>query len=170
MGMIALVNKLDSKGPAIIRQERVGENGRLFSMYKFRTMFLGVEAVSDSDDGHVLHKRRDDPRVTRFGKFLRRWSLDEHPQLWNVIKGDMSLVGPRPELPLLVDRYEPWQRKRFAVPQGLTGRWQINGRSDKPMHLNTDDDLCYVYNYSLWLDIQILLRTPHAVLQGKGAF
>ena len=88
----------------------------------------------------------------------------------NVIKGEMSLVGPRPEMPWLVDCYESWQRKRFAEPQGITGWWQINGRSDKPMHLNTDDDLYYVYHYSLWLDIQILLRTPLAVLQRKGAF
>jgi len=88
----------------------------------------------------------------------------------NVIKGEMNLIGPYSEIPWLVDRYESWQRKRFAVPQRITGWWQINGRSDKPMNLNTDDDLYYVYNHSLWLDIQILLRTPLAVLRGKGAF
>jgi lipopolysaccharide/colanic/teichoic acid biosynthesis glycosyltransferase len=120
--------------------------------------------------GRGLPKRKDDPRVTRIGRFLRRFSLDELPQLWNVLKGEMSLVGPRPEQLWLVDQYEPWQRKRFAVPQGITGWWQINGRSDKPLHLNTEDDLYYVYNYSVWLDIWILLRTPLAVLQGKGAF
>jgi lipopolysaccharide/colanic/teichoic acid biosynthesis glycosyltransferase len=97
-------------------------------------------------------------------------SLDELPQLFNVLKGDMSLVGPRPELPWLVKKYEPWQRKRFAVPQGITGWWQINGRSDQPMHLNTDLDLFYIKNYSIMLDLYILWRTIGAVLKRKGAF
>jgi len=174
MALIALLIRMDSGGHSILRQQRVGENGRHFPMYKFRTMRTGVEAAElnapVSDDGPVIHKRRDDPRVTRAGRLLRRYSLDELPQLFNVLKGDMSLVGPRPELPWLVDRYESWQRKRFAVPQGLTGWWQINGRSDRPMHLHTEDDLYYVYNYSLWLDVQILLQTPVAVLRGQGAF
>jgi lipopolysaccharide/colanic/teichoic acid biosynthesis glycosyltransferase len=144
-------------------------------MFKFRTMVADAEnhdreVMITTDDGHVVHKRKDDPRVTRMGRLLRRYSLDELPQLVNVLRGEMSLVGPRPEMPWLVDQYDPWQRRRFAVPQGLTGWWQINGRSDKPMHLNTDDDLYYVYNYSLWLDIQILVRTPFAVLIGRGAF
>ncbi len=167
--------KLDSRGPISIRQQRVGENGRLFDMFKLRTMVADAgqrleEVVHRDADGNMIHKAQDDPRVTRVGHWLRRFSVDELPQLVNVIKGDMSLVGPRPEMPWLVDRYEAWQRKRFAVPQGITGWWQINGRSDKPMHLNTDDDLYYVYNYSLWLDIVILLKTPIAVLRGKGAF
>jgi exopolysaccharide biosynthesis polyprenyl glycosylphosphotransferase len=175
LGLIALLIKLDSHGPAIFRQERAGENGRPFGMLKFRTMVPDAEAhdhefMETTDEGLVVHKHKDDPRVTRVGRFLRRFSLDELPQLINVVRGEMSLVGPRPELPWLVDRYDAWQRRRFAVPQGLTGWWQINGRSDKPMHLNTDDDLYYVYNYSLWLDIQILLRTPFAVLVGRGAF
>ena len=175
MLIIAIAIRLDSSGHVIFRQERIGENGRLFGMYKFRTMVADAEAQQDqvniqTEDNEVLHKRPDDPRVTKVGHFLRRYSLDELPQLVNVIRGDMSLVGPRPEMPWLVDRYESWQRKRFAVPQGITGWWQINGRSDKPMHMNPEDDLYYVYNYSLWLDIQILLRTPLAVLQGRGAF
>ena len=174
MALIALAIRLNSRGPAWFTQKRVGENGRLFDMHKFRTMVATTESERarppESDHDDVIHKRREDPRVTGVGQFLRRWSLDELPQLFNVIKGDMSLVGPRPELPWLVDQYKSWQRKRFAVPQGITGWWQINGRSDRPMHLNTQDDLYYVFNYSLWLDIQILVRTPLAVLAGKGAF
>ena len=175
MALVALAIRLDSPGPALFRQPRVGENGRPFDMLKFRTMFADAEerqaeVVRKIDTGELVHKHRDDPRVTRVGRWLRRFSLDELPQLINVLKGEMSLVGPRPEMPWLVERYQPWQRKRFAVPQGITGWWQISGRSDRPMHLNTDADLYYVYNYSLWLDILILLRTPLAVLTGKGAF
>ena len=175
MGLIALLIRIDSSGPALLRQERVGENGRIFRMLKFRSMETDpapnqMAAAQPSAGDSESHKRRDDPRVTKVGHVLRRFSLDELPQLFNVLKGDMSLVGPRPEIPWLVDRYESWQRKRFAVPQGITGWWQINGRSDKPMHLNTEDDLYYVYNYSLWLDLAILVRTPLAVVRGKGAF
>jgi len=175
MGVIAAFIRLDSRGAAMLHMKRVGENGRIFDMVKFRTMIAGAdqETVRMSgapENGQNLHKRKDDPRVTRIGRILRRYRLDELPQFLNVIKGDMSLVGPRPEMPWLVDRYESWQRKRFAVPQGITGWWQINGRSDRPMPLNTEDDLYYVYNYSLWLDIRILLRTPLVVLRGKGAF
>jgi exopolysaccharide biosynthesis polyprenyl glycosylphosphotransferase len=172
LGLIALLIRLDSRGPALFRQPRVGENGRIFQMYKFRSMIERAEPAGSAPAQGVppLHKKRDDPRVTRVGRWLRRYSLDELPQLFNVLKGDMSLVGPRPEMPWLVDRYEAWQRKRFAVPQGITGWWQINGRSDKPMHLNTQDDLYYVYNYSILLDFWILLKTPLAVMRGKGAF
>ncbi len=173
--LIALLIKLDSPGPALIRQQRVGENGRLFGMLKFRTMRVAEawrrgDAGEHGDTGAVPHKRRDDPRVTRLGRVLRRFSLDELPQLLNVLRGEMSLVGPRPELPWLVERYETWQRRRFAVPPGMTGWWQVNGRSDRPMHLHVEDDLYYIRNYSLWLDILILLKTVPAVLSGRGAF
>jgi exopolysaccharide biosynthesis polyprenyl glycosylphosphotransferase len=173
--LIALLIRLDSPGPIFYRQDRVGENGRPFHMYKFRTMVpeadqLLSQVTEINSQGQILFKRPDDPRVTRVGHILRRASVDELPQLFNVLKGDMSLVGPRPELPWLVERYEPWQRKRFAVPQGMTGWWQVNGRSDKPMHLHTEDDLYYVQNYSLWMDIFILLKTPWVVLRGKGAY
>ncbi len=175
MAILAILIKADSRGPIIFRQQRVGENGRLFWMLKFRTMIDGAESqlrqvIQQQTDGEILFKRPDDPRITRLGRFLRRSSLDELPQLINVLKSEMSLVGPRPELPWLVERYEPWQRKRFAVPQGMTGWWQVNGRSGRPMHLNTEDDLYYIQNYSLLLDIQILWKTIWAVIRRKGAF
>jgi exopolysaccharide biosynthesis polyprenyl glycosylphosphotransferase len=175
LGLIALAIQLDSQGPILYRQERVGENGRLFNMLKFRTMVVNADqlvhlAEWTDDHGNIIHKRSDDPRITRVGKFLRRFSLDELPQLINILKGEMSIVGPRPELPSLVEKYQPWQRTRFAVPQGLTGWWQINGRSDKPMHLNTEDDIFYVQNYSILLDLQIMLKTIWVVLKGQGAY
>lgn len=144
-------------------------------VYKFRTMVKNAEQmrhlVEQADEqGRLIHKHRNDPRITRVGYFLRRWSLDEFPQFFNVFRGSMSLVGPRPELPHLVEKYKPWQRKRFAVPQGITGWWQIHGRSDKPMHLHTDEDLYYIQNYSIWLDIKILIATFWIVLRGKGAY
>jgi exopolysaccharide biosynthesis polyprenyl glycosylphosphotransferase len=175
MGIIAVAIKLDSPGPVLFKQFRVGENGRLFEMYKFRSMVENAEDLQDvvnrrDEDGNLIHKKEDDPRITRVGHFIRKWSLDELPQFFNVLKGDLSLVGPRPELPWLVDEYEVWQRKRFAVPQGITGWWQVNGRSDNMMHLHTDEDLYYIRNYSLWLDLYILLKTPWVVLRGEGAY
>jgi lipopolysaccharide/colanic/teichoic acid biosynthesis glycosyltransferase len=172
---IALAIALDSRGPVFFRQERVGEGRRRFQIVKFRTMVIDAEArireVEQPDaNGQLVHKRQDDPRVTRVGRVLRRTSLDELPQLFNVIAGEMSLVGPRPELPRIVERYEPWQYERLSVPQGMTGWWQVNGRSDKPMHLNTQDDVYYVRHYSLLLDLQILLKTIWVVLRGKGAY
>jgi exopolysaccharide biosynthesis polyprenyl glycosylphosphotransferase len=167
--------RIDSGGPILLRQPRVGENGTPFLMFKFRTMVSNAEeleslVLSYDKDGNLIHKISDDPRVTKIGKFLRRWSLDEIPQVFNVLKGEMSLVGPRPELTYLVARYEPWQLLRLSVPQGITGWWQVNGRSEKPMHLHTADDIYYVHHYSLWLDILILLKTISVVIKGKGAF
>ncbi len=175
MAFIALAIKFDTPGPVFFRQQRVGERGRLFQMLKFRSMVADAEVhqaevLSYTPDGQVVHKHKDDPRITRLGRLLRRTSLDELPQLINVIKGEMSLVGPRPELPWLVDRYEPWQRKRFEVPQGITGWWQVNGRSDKPLHMYTEEDLYYIKHYSLLLDVQILCKTLGAVLKRKGAY
>lgn len=163
--IISIAIRLDSPGPVIYKQQRIGEYGRVFTMMKFRSMYINA-----GDPGNEYSKKRFDPRVTRVGRFLRRTSLDELPQFLNILRGDMSIVGPRPEMPGLVSRYEWWQRKRFEVPQGLTGWWQINGRSDKPMHLHTEDDLFYIRNYSLWLDIQICFRTVFAIIAGKGAF
>jgi exopolysaccharide biosynthesis polyprenyl glycosylphosphotransferase len=175
MGIIALFVRLDSPGPVFYWARRVGENGRLFNMQKFRTMVQKADQFRHlvervDEQGKWVYKTPDDPRVTRVGRFLRRTSLDELPQIFNVLRGEMSLVGPRPEMPDLVDQYEPWQRTRFAVPQGMTGWWQIHGRSDKPMHLHTDEDLFYVQHYSIWLDMQIILNTIWVVLRGKGAY
>jgi len=176
LGVTAVAVRLDSDGPAIFRQQRVGENGRLFWMYKFRTMVKDAEqqqlqAIGKRDGKPIFEKLPNDPRVTRVGRLLRRASLDELPQLVNVIRGEMSIVGPRPELPWLVElTYEPWQWQRFSVPQGITGWWQINGRSDKPMYLHTEEDLYYIQNYSLLLDVQIMWWTVSAVLKRRGAY
>ncbi|NJK78437.1 MAG: sugar transferase [Chloroflexaceae bacterium] len=173
--LIALVIRFESPGSIFFLQERIGEHGKRFKMIKFRTMYQDAEkrwhevALRD-EQGRLIHKVKGDPRITPFGRWLRRTSLDELPQLFNVIKGEMSLVGPRPEMPYIVDEYESWQWQRFRVPPGITGWWQVNGRSDKPMHLHTEDDLYYVQNYSFWLDLQILLKTIAVVWRGQGAF
>jgi lipopolysaccharide/colanic/teichoic acid biosynthesis glycosyltransferase len=175
MGVVALLIWCIDGRPILFRQKRVGENGRLFTLLKFRTMIPGADQmlpqIAKTDAlGRFIHKYDQDPRVTRLGRLLRRFSLDELPQLFNILAGDMSLVGPRPELPELVARYQPWQRERFAVPPGLTGWWQIRGRSDKPMHLHTEEDLYYIRNYSFWLDLYIIIRTFWVVVRGKGAY
>jgi exopolysaccharide biosynthesis polyprenyl glycosylphosphotransferase len=172
--------RIDSPGPGIFVSKRVGQNGRIFNVYKFRTMFTGsediqVEAAKDptltkEQACAVVYKTRDDPRITRVGRWLRKTSLDELPQIFNVLKGEMSLVGPRPEQLFLTECYDHWQRQRLLVPPGVTGWWQISGRSDYPMHLNTQYDVYYVRNYSVWLDIKILFKTIGAVLRGKGAY
>jgi exopolysaccharide biosynthesis polyprenyl glycosylphosphotransferase len=173
--VIAVAIHLDSPGPIFFTQRRVGENGRCFMMYKFRSMVADAPARQESvtrytADGKAVHKRPDDPRVTRVGRILRRFSLDELPQLVNVLRGEMSLVGPRPELPWIVARYDPWQYQRLAVPQGMTSWYVVNGRSQVPMHLNTDEDLRYVRNYSFLQDLQILWKSVGAVARGRGAF
>jgi exopolysaccharide biosynthesis polyprenyl glycosylphosphotransferase len=175
MVLIAVVLKIEGKGPIFFVQERVGQNGRLFKMYKFRTMVAGSERNNPSainlDEAELIsHKLPDDPRITKIGKFLRKSSLDELPQLFNIYLGNMSFVGPRPELPWIVAGYEKWQHKRFAISPGMTGWWQIKGRSDRPMHLHTEDDLYYIQNYSILLDIKILIITAWKVITGEGAY
>jgi lipopolysaccharide/colanic/teichoic acid biosynthesis glycosyltransferase len=175
MALSALMIYLEDGFPIIFRQTRVGRNGCLFEIYKFRTMIKNAEQLQGQVEqrdshGNLIHKTKGDPRVTRVGRILRRLSLDELPQLFNVLAGTMSLVGPRPEIPSVVETYEPWQHKRFAVVPGMTGWWQINGRSDKPMHLHTEDDLYYIQHRSLWLDVKIILRTLWVVIGGKGAY
>ena len=161
----ALAIKLDSRGSILFRQSRMGERGDVFEIYKFRSMYITMQQTKLESI-----KQKNDARVTRVGKLIRRLSIDELPQLINVLKGDMSLVGPRPELPQFVAAYDPWQRTRFLVPQGMTGWWQVNGRADKPLHLNTREDLYYIQNFSVWIDLYILMRTPMVVLRGNGAY
>ena len=175
MAVIAILILVIDGWPVFFSQERVGENGKLFRMQKFRTMVVNAErmasTVSAKDEyGNPIHKSRNDPRVTRLGSFLRRFSLDELPQFFNVLSGEMSLVGPRPELPKLVDEYQHWQRQRMAVPPGMTGWWQVNGRSERMMHLHVEDDLYYVNHYSIWLDLWIILKTGWEILSGRGAY
>ncbi len=175
MLLIALLIKLESPGPVFFLQERIGEQGRRFKMIKFRSMYQDAErrwheVATRDEQGNLVHKVEDDPRVTRIGRKLRRTSLDELPQLLNVLRGEMSLVGPRPEMPYVAAEYQPWQWQRFRVPPGITGWWQVNGRSDKPMHLHTEDDLYYIQNYSFWLDLRILFKTFVVVWQGQGAY
>jgi len=175
MALSVLLVYLEDGSPVIFRQKRVGKDGCLFEMLKIRTMVKNAEQLQSQVekrdlDGNLIPKLKDDPRITRVGRVLRRFSLDELPQLINVLAGTMSLVGPRPEIPALAEKYEPWQRKRLSVLPGITGWWQINSRSYQPMLLHIEDDLYYIQNYSIWLDLQILLRTIWVVLSGKGAY
>ena len=175
MIIVAIVIMLDSPGSPIYAQERVGKGQKIFKMYKFRSMVKNADQLQEQvnqydTEGHLIHKSKSDPRITKIGRFLRRSSLDELPQFFNILKGDMSLVGPRPEMPWMLAQYQDWQLKRFEVPQGLTGWWQINSRSETPMYMNTEDDLHYILNYSLLMDVRILLWTPMAVFRGNGSF
>lgn len=175
LALIALAVRLDSPGPVIFRQTRVGLRGRRFEMYKFRSMHVGAEEQQDmladlnEADGPIF-KIRDDPRLTRVGRILRRLSLDELPQLVNVLRGEMSLVGPRPPVPAEVEKYQEWHKKRLEAPPGMTGLWQVSGRS----RLSFDEmvllDIYYIENWSLWLDFKILMRTIPKVLLGEGAY
>ncbi|MGZ4447107.1 MAG: exopolysaccharide biosynthesis polyprenyl glycosylphosphotransferase [Nocardioides sp.] len=171
---VALVVRLGSEGPALYRQTRVGKDGVPFSILKFRTMTTDADARRTElvavADGGLLFKLEDDPRVTREGRFLRRYSLDELPQLVNVVRGEMSLVGPRPPLPSEVAQYEPDAHRRLAVTPGMTGLWQVSGRSELSWEESLRLDLRYVDNWSLALDLRILCRTAHAVLGHQGAY
>jgi exopolysaccharide biosynthesis polyprenyl glycosylphosphotransferase len=172
--VIAIVVRVSSKGPVIFRQTRIGVGGRPFTMLKFRTMADGADAMRDelrvaSGSQDATFKMSDDPRVTPVGRFLRRWSLDELPQLWNVIGGSMSLVGPRPHPMDDVDRYELDAYRRLALKPGLTGLWQVEGRSDLSWQEALQFDLYYVETWSLSGDIVLLARTLRAVVSGRGA-
>jgi exopolysaccharide biosynthesis polyprenyl glycosylphosphotransferase len=172
---IAIAVRLESAGPVLFRQVRVGRNGTSFTCLKFRSMTPDaererrrLEALNEASG--PLFKIRDDPRLTRVGRVIRRLSLDELPQLWNVLRGDMSLVGPRPPMPAEVDAYEDWHLRRLEVAPGLTGLWQVSGRSELTFDEMVMLDLYYAENWSLGLDVQILLRTIPTVLRGTGAY
>jgi len=172
---IALAIRLDSRGPAFFKQTRVGEGGRLFTMWKFRSMYVDAEArraalLEDTDRDGPMFKMHDDPRITRVGRLLRRTSVDELPQLFNVARGEMSLVGPRPPLPSEVDTYRDAVHRRLLVRPGMTGLWQVSGRADLPWAESIQLDLRYVDNWSFAMDAQILWRTVRAVVGGKGAY
>jgi exopolysaccharide biosynthesis polyprenyl glycosylphosphotransferase len=173
---LAVVIKATSRGPALYRQTRVGRDGRPFTVYKLRTMVDGAHEhrghlipLNDVSGG-PLFKLKDDPRVTRIGRALRRFSLDELPQLWNVLTGSMSIVGPRPALPEEVERYEPHVFGRLLVKPGITGLWQVSGRSNLSWDESVRLDPYYVRNRSFALDVKILLRTVAAVFSGRGAY
>jgi exopolysaccharide biosynthesis polyprenyl glycosylphosphotransferase len=174
MVFFGLLIKLTSRGPILYRQVRCGLYGRKFVLYKFRSMRQGAEDILweirhlNEMDGPVF-KMRNDPRVTPLGRFLRKSSIDELPQLWNVLRGEMSLVGPRAPLPEEVKEYSRWQRRRLSVRPGITCLWQISGRNEIDFHEWMKLDLHYIDNWSLQLDIKILLRTFPVVLIGKGA-
>lgn len=182
---VAALVKLTSRGPVFFRQVRIGEKGMPFQMLKFRTMrpdanqavhqdyvtwFIKASADAKSSGAEPLFKIANDPRVTPVGRFLRRTSLDELPQLWNVVRGEMSLVGPRPPLPYEVDQYKSWHRRRVLEARpGITGLWQVTGRSRTTFDEMVRLDLRYAKTRSFWLDVKILLATPRAVISGKGA-
>jgi lipopolysaccharide/colanic/teichoic acid biosynthesis glycosyltransferase len=159
--------------PVILRQERVGKAGAVFTIYKFRTM-QPDRRVRDlpgfGDERRQTHKHPNDPRLTPVGRFLRKWSLDELPQFWNVVRGEMSLVGPRPEMPKIVAGYEPWQHARHWVKPGITGLWQISERGERMMHECTETDLVYLDEISLKTDVKIMVLTPLAALGLKRGY
>jgi len=173
--LIALAIRLETPGSPIHRQARIGKGGKEFTFYKFRSMYEGAEEVQEQliplneADGPIF-KIRDDPRVTHVGRFLRRPSLDELPQFYNVLRGDMSLIGPRPPLPGEVEQYQEWHQKRLEVSPGLTGLWQVSGRSELTFDEGVMLDLYYIENWSLGLDFRIVLRTIPRVILGNGAY
>jgi lipopolysaccharide/colanic/teichoic acid biosynthesis glycosyltransferase len=182
--LIALLIKLDSRGPVFYSQERVGMDGRIFLVHKFRTMHMGTDDqihkeyqrkfIAGRADANVgdpdrpRYKLKNDPRVTRVGRFLRRLSLDEVPQLINVLRGDMSIVGPRPPIAYEVEAYELWHRKRLDMKPGLTGLWQVSGRNRLPFEEMVRLDLFYIENWSVLFDLKIMMRTALVIFRGDG--
>jgi len=184
--VIAILIKLDSPGPVLYKGTRIGENGKAFLMFKFRSM--RIDGGEDIHKAHVVRlirenikpqqagkgksvslKLQDDPRITRVGSFIRKTSIDELPQLFNVLRGDMSIVGPRPSLPYEVEVFQDWHMRRFEGPPGITGLWQVNGRNRVSFDEMVRLDIEYIEHQSLWLDCKILLQTPFAVISGNGA-
>ncbi len=173
--LVATAIKIDSPGPVFFPDNRIGHKGRRFRMLKFRSMFVDAKAakkglIDQNDTDAPLFKMRNDPRRTRVGHLIRRFSIDEFPQLLNVLLGDMSLVGPRPFVPDEVSEHSHWRLGRLLAVPGMTGLWQVSGRSALPFEELVELDLSYVNRWSLWLDLVILLRTVPAVISGKGAY
>ena len=172
----AIAIKMESSGPVFFRQTRIGKNGVPFSMVKFRSMVVGADALHAKMQGattsrhEIRYKNQNDPRITRIGRFIRKYSIDEFPQFWNVLTGDMSLVGPRPALPSEVAKYAPSDRDRLLVKPGITCLWQVGGRANIDFVGQVALDRQYVRDQSIVLDLWILLRTPYAVLFGEGAY
>jgi exopolysaccharide biosynthesis polyprenyl glycosylphosphotransferase len=174
--LVAAMIRLESPGPVFFKQTRVGRWGKLFTIWKFRSMYADAEERkaellgSNEMEGGVTFKMKDDPRITRVGRFIRKTSIDELPQLWNVLVGDMSLVGPRPPVPSEVDQYSLSDRRRLEVIPGITCIWQVSGRSEIPFEQQVELDVQYIQSQSLWTDLKILLKTVPALLLGSGAY
>ena len=174
--LVALAIRLESPGPVFFRQIRVGALGKTFAMWKFRSMYIDAEErkaaleAQNEMQGGVIFKMKHDPRVTRVGRIIRRLSVDELPQLWNVLKGDMSLVGPRPALPLEVGQYSLEERGRLDAKPGITCTWQVSGRSDIPFDEQVLLDIDYIREQSVKNDLKLLVKTVPAVISGRGAY
>ena len=174
IAIVACAVKFTSKGPIFFSQKRVGKNGQLFDMYKFRSMVVNAEELKEklahqNEMSGPMFKMKDDPRVTKVGKFIRKTSLDELPQLWNVLKGDMSLVGPRPSLPKEVKQFEKWMYKRLTVKPGLTCYWQVSGRNNIDFEDWMKLDISYVEHRNLWIDIKLIFKTVFVLFGDKNA-
>ena len=174
IAIVACAVKFTSKGPIFFSQKRVGKNGQLFDMYKFRSMVVNAEELKEklahqNEMSGPMFKMKDDPRVTNVGKFIRKTSLDELPQLWNVLKGDMSLVGPRPSLPKEVKQFEKWMYKRLTVKPGLTCYWQVSGRNNIDFEDWMKLDISYVEDRNLWIDIKLIFKTVFVLFGDKNA-
>lgn len=172
--IIAIIIKMTSKGPVFFSQKRVGKNGKEFDMYKFRSMVVNAEELKEklaaqNEMSGPMFKMKDDPRVTKVGKFIRKTSIDELPQLWNILKGDMSLVGPRPSLPKEVAQFDEWMYKRLEVKPGLTCYWQVSGRNNIDFEDWMKLDVKYVEERSLWIDIKLIFKTVFVLFGDKNA-
>ena len=172
--IVSLAIKVDSKGPVFFKQKRVGKNGELFEMYKFRSMVVNAEELKENleeqnEMSGPMFKIKDDPRITKVGKFIRKTSIDELPQLWNVLKGDMSLVGPRPSLPKEVEQFDNWMFKRLSVRPGLTCYWQVSGRNNIDFEDWMKLDVKYVEERNLWIDIKLIFKTVFVLFGDKNA-
>ena len=175
IAIVACAVKFTSKGPIFFSQKRVGKNGKIFDMYKFRSMVVNAEELKEklahqNEMSGPMFKMKDDPRVTKIGKFIRKTSIDELPQLWNVLKGDMSLVGPRPSLPKEVKQFEKWMYKRLTVKPGLTCYWQVSGRNNIDFEDWMKLDISYVEDRNIWIDIKLIFKTAFILFGDKNAY